>query len=159
MVEQLRVDPATPGPRRDDDHRHANPDAVRTGGVIRVTGEDLVGRRRGRQALCPRLRRRCRHEVVKEAAVLVIGDEQGHPAPDRGVGGEDVHDPRDVPGPEVRLPVRVLGVGLGRDDPGHLGQSAALHVRAEVAQQPVGVAVLVDDGGTGLGLVGQRRPG
>ena len=88
------------------------------------------------------MRRRGRHQVVEEAALLVVGDEQRHLAPHVGVGGEDVDDLRDVPGAEVGLPVRVLGVRLGRDDPRHLRQPAVAHVVAEDVQQRVGVAVL-----------------
>src|SRR5262249_12335544 len=42
VVEQLRVDPAAPGPRRDHNHRHANAEAIRAAGMPGVTGENLV---------------------------------------------------------------------------------------------------------------------
>ncbi len=86
--------------------------------------------------------RRCgRHDVVEEAALLVVRDEQRHPAPHLGVRGEDVDDLRDVPGAVAGLPVRVLGERLGRDDPGDLrqppgGTSAARSVSSFSGSRP-----------------------
>ena len=46
-----------------------------------------------------------------------------------GLRGERVEHLRDVPGAVVGRPVRVLGEGLGRDDPGDLRQRAGLRRR------------------------------
>ena len=96
-----------------------------------------------------------RHDVVEEAVVLVVGDQQCGPAPHLGVAGQRVEDLGDVPGAEADRPVRVLGERLGRRDPRDLRELAGLHVRP----QHVEVAARRRDVRAGAGPLVQGRAG
>ncbi len=155
VVEGLGADVAALAPGGDHDHRDARAEPVRSGRVAAATGVEVL-RHVGRgQAPGGGGRRVRRDHVVEEAVVLVVGDEQGGLGPDRRVRGQRVQDLRDVPGAEVRRPVRVLAERLGGGDPGDLGQRAAHHVRA----QPVEVAVARLDVRARAGLLVQGAAG
>jgi hypothetical protein len=97
--------------------------------------------------------------MVEEAALLVIGDEQHGLAEHIRVRREDVDDLRDVPGANVRKPVRMFCVCLRRDDPGHLRQSSVLDVVTEDVHQVLRIAIERQDVRAGSGAIRQRRSG
>jgi hypothetical protein len=49
VVEELRIHPSAPAPRRHDQHWHPDAQTVRTRRVIGIAGEDLIGDLDGRQ--------------------------------------------------------------------------------------------------------------
>ncbi len=151
VVEGLRAHPAALRPRRDHQHRHALTQAIAARHVLAAAGERFTAGIDRRQAVAARRGKR-RNEMVEEAVVLVVGDQQHRLAPHLGVGREDLQDLVDVPRAVVGRPVRVLGEGLGRGDPRHLRQRAVLHV----ALEDVEVAVTGRHVGAGARLVVQR---
>ncbi len=155
VIEKLGAHPAPLAPGRDDDHRHANAKAVRSGGEVAVAGEHFVGRIDGGQPLRPRLRRRRRNHVIEQAVVLVEHQEQRRLAEERRVRGQRVEDLRDVPGAEVRRPVAVLREALGRHDPGDLRQAVVADVVLQLIEEAAG---LQDVGAAQRPLV-ERAPG
>ena len=154
VVERLGTHPAAGAPRRHDEHRDADPHAVVTRravrpGVVLVGGVDA--RRAGRVGAVGV----GGHDVVEEAVVLVVGDEQRRLRPDVLVGGQGVQDLRDVPGAVVRRPVRVLGERLRRYDPRHLRQLLAHDVRAQLVEERAALR----DIRAGAGALVQRAAG
>ena len=104
MIEHFRVHPAAPAPRRDDDHRHAHARAVRAARDSR--------RCPGKISLivdtvdwpCAGDRRRRRHDVIEEAALFVVVDEEHGLTEQLRVRCQDVEELRDVPGAEISAP-------------------------------------------------------
>ncbi|MNQ75757.1 hypothetical protein D3C85_905620 [compost metagenome] len=164
VIEGLRIHPATTAPWRD--HVHGNTLArsedlaiwwifVLVGGagrcrvVVVFEGEIGIAQRGLAGGGAVRIDGRCgrRRVVVEDAVVLVEVDEQHGLAPHLGHGGERIQHFLDVPGAQHRAGgPRMLRVGVGGHDPGHLRQLAVLHVVAE------GVQVLVHLGaGHGVG--------
>ena len=86
-------------------------------------------------------RRDGRRDVVEEAAVLVVVDDEHGLRPDAGVGDEDVQDLLDQVLAPLRRRGRVLALGQRREDPRHAGQAAALHVALERAGEGRGDAL------------------
>src|SRR5437879_2723214 len=76
MVEDLGADPAPLAPRRYDDRRHADPKSVGARGIPGAAGKDLVARIDRRQTFGGRPRRGRWYQVIKEAVVLVVGDDE-----------------------------------------------------------------------------------
>ena len=158
VVEHLRADVAARAPRRHHDHRYALAQTVRAGDAGTRPGRSglaVVELQRGvdgRGTGVGRHRGVRRHEVVEEAVVLVVGDEQRRAAPHLRVGGEGVQYPGDVPGAVVGRPVRVLAVRLRCDHIRHLRQRAVAYVGPQQLEQVLaGLGV-----GTHAGPVVQR---
>ena len=157
VVEDLRADIAAPAPRRDHQHRDPLAQSVRAGRLGRAAGgpEQLGGGVRGGPAPRGRGRRSRRHDVVEEAVVLVVGDQQGGAAPHVRVRRQGVQDLRDVPGAVVHRPVGVLGERLGRHDPGDLREPPGQHVGLEDVEEALACLGV----GAGAGLVVQGGAG
>ena len=90
VVERLRADPTTLAPRRNDDHRDPDAQTVGAAGIPGPAGEDLVADIHRREAFGRRARRRGRHQVIEEAVVLVVVDEQDGLAPELRVGRQRI---------------------------------------------------------------------
>jgi hypothetical protein len=76
MVEDFRVHPAAPAPWRDHYHRHPHTESIRPGRIFRAARIDLVRGRHRRNSLPSSLWRRWRNNVVEEAIILVVHQEE-----------------------------------------------------------------------------------
>lgn len=142
VVEHLRADEAALRPRRHDRHRHARAEAVRqaVGGVAAAAARihdvvDLAVDGDGGQALRARRRRLRRHDVIEEAVVLVVHDEEHGLAPHVGVRRQRVEDLRRVVRAVSGRVLRMLGERGGRQQPRHLRQLVGEHVGLQVVER------------------------
>ena len=87
--------------------------------------------------------------MVEDPVVLVVGQDEQRLVPQVFVRGDRVELARDVLGTGGREVVRVLGLGGGGDDPGHLGQAAGHGVGLEPARRPLLHSPLPQRGGAG----------
>ncbi|CAJ7704638.1 Uncharacterised protein [Burkholderia pseudomallei] len=142
MVEHLRAHEAALRPRRHDRHRHARAEAVRqaVGRVAAAAARvhdvvDLAVDGHGRQALRARRRRLRRHDVIEEAVVLVVHDEEHGLAPHVGVRRQRVEDLRRVVRAVRGRVSRMLGERRGRQQPRHLRQLVREHVGLQIVER------------------------
>ena len=73
--------------------------------------------------------------MIEEAVIFVIGKEECGLAPNLGIGSQGIKDLRDVPGAVICRPVRVLAVGLRRDNPGYLRELVVQNILAEEIEE------------------------